>query len=662
MTELTSQDMTVQQAFEIHTKGKSDTLRDKFQRSLNNLEAAGYPPDSTLISELNTEKTITELQKFITTKKYKGVVTASGMFGSHLKTLINVGKPLEVGNVVTAFEANNKGKPTRFGIDKTRGSTDLILPAFDDFMLAIDDTARQIPNKEHRAFFLIKTLTGLRNADIINLQVGRGKEATSLYGSFDPQDAKLFGLSNKGNRINYDVGEVVQGILADLAADAEAEGRTALFSDMEGVDFEDINDVDKRSKIALDKFRSGINPVMNRAMKARGIEIYDKKKGAVKAFSVKDLRSNIFTMLSDELGGPDQANQVLGHSKNGDVGLEYYKQERAKSKSQRRAALSGLQRTQEIFTSLFFEVINQSNPSVLFGPDGYGFDAAKFPNKTIVDVDVDIPPEQQQVENRVKTTAAKATGAAEESVGTLEKTLDKLQGLLSKTQELTDEAGSISAPTGKQKAAEAAANKGRSYLSKFLGKGGGGFGSGSTGAMLATVALGTAGSVLFSTLAKASPGLTVMAPAMTPSDELLPADLPQTAGDLFSMPREEQSLDTAYPADYAPGTPAQIGETAFRTAESMFSPATLLPAATEGRGGQRRGFSFADIPQYIRENVGQDSGTFAFDSETTPTPTRSFLEAEGAKGRVNQARTAASQGEEISMAESFLYGYGGIVR
>ena len=69
-------------------------------------------------------------------------------------------------------------------------------------MLAVDDAARQIPNKEHRAFFLIKTLTGLRNTDIINLQVGRGKEATSLYGSYDPKDGKLFGLSNKGNRIN----------------------------------------------------------------------------------------------------------------------------------------------------------------------------------------------------------------------------------------------------------------------------------------------------------------------------------------------------------------------------------------------------------------------------------------------------------------------------
>ena len=88
----------------------------------------------------------------------------------------------------------------------------------------------------------------------------------------------------------------------------------------------------------------------------------------------------------------------------------------------------------------------------------------------------------------------------------------------------------------------------------------------------------------------------------------------------------------------------------------MFSPAQILPSPTEERGGQQRGFSFADIPQYIRENVGQDSGTFAFDSETTPTPPKSFLEAGGAEQRVNQARTAAMQGQVTTMAESFLYG------
>ena len=61
---------------------------------------------------------------------------------------------------------------------------------------------------------------------------------------------------------------------------SEAQGRTSLFSDMEGVDFEDINDVDNRSTKTLEKFRAGINPIMNRAMKARGIARYTIKRQA----------------------------------------------------------------------------------------------------------------------------------------------------------------------------------------------------------------------------------------------------------------------------------------------------------------------------------------------------------------------------------------------
>ena len=470
MAEPILNEMTLQDAFDIHTKGKPQSFVNKFTDTMTNLEKAGFPP-STLISEINNQEAITKLQKWATTKRYKGVTTSSGMFASRLKTLINVGKPLDVVNVVSAYEAANKGKPTRFGIDKTRSKRDLILPAFDDFMLAVDDAARQIPDKEHRAFFLIKTLTGLRNPDIINLQVGRGLEAGSLYGSFDSTEGKLFGLSNKGKRINYDVGQVVQGILADLAADAEAAGRTALFSGMEGIDFNDIDAVEKQSVKVETQFRNGINPVMNRAMKARGIDIYDKKQKKVISFSVRDLRKNIFTMLTDELGSADQANQVLGHSSDGNIGLEYYKTERAKSRSKRRVSLSGLQKTPELFTSLFFEVIGQNNPAMLFGPDGYGFDETRFPTGTIVDTGVVESPEELEVKNKTKTSAAKSTGVAQESVDNLEKTIDKLQGLISRTQDLSEQAGDLTASTSKEKKQQTLINKGNDYLNSIL-KGG----------------------------------------------------------------------------------------------------------------------------------------------------------------------------------------------
>ena len=101
---------------------------------------------------------------------------------------------------------------------------------------------------------MIKTLTGLRNPDILNLQVGNAEEGAK-YGSFDPEVKKLYNLSNKGDRINYDLGEIVHGILADLAADAQAAGRTQLFTQSE------------------DKIRSTINPVMRSNMKSMGLEI-----------------------------------------------------------------------------------------------------------------------------------------------------------------------------------------------------------------------------------------------------------------------------------------------------------------------------------------------------------------------------------------------------
>jgi hypothetical protein len=631
MAEPTSQDMTLQQAFELHTKGKSADLTSNFRKTLLDLEKAGYPSD-TLISEINTEEAITNIQKFVTTKRFKGVSTSSGMFGSRLKTLINVGKPLDVGNVVSAFEAKNKGKETRFGIDLTRAPRDLVLPAFDDFMLAVDDAARQIPNKEHRAFFLIKTLTGLRNPDILNLQVGRGKEATSLYGSFDPQDGKLFGLSNKGKRINYDVGEVVQGILADLAADAEAQGRTALFSDMEGVDFEDADDVNTKSKIAIEKFRAGINPVMNRAMKARGIDIYDKKQGKAVAFSVRDLRKNIFTMLADELGDATQANQVLGHSASGDVGLEYYKTERARSRSQRRAALSGLQRTQEMFTSLFFEVINQSNPSVLFGPDGYGFDAAKFPNKTIVSVDVSASPEQQQVENRVKTTAARATGAAEESVGTLSKTIDKLQGLLTKVGDLKEQVEEVDTrPTSKQKSDAAKAEKGKSKWAQFLGR------NKDTLAIGAATTLGVLGTI---------PGLGKVAKA----GELGLEALGVAGSAQEGASTREQMLQLGVPSGLATTAGVAAGVADFVSPVPIGAGSQVAADPFSSRPIDRMAAEDAEVSQTL-----QDMGKMEPVNIPNPVPTQTgALAAEGFAEKRNTARSAAMEGKRTELVDSFF--------
>jgi len=405
--------MTLQEAFDAHTKGKDKALINNFKATLRDLEKAGFPP-STPVSQLNTEKSITDLQKWTTTERFKKVSSGSGMFASRVKTLINVGIGPEQTNVLSNYEKANRGKPTEFGIRLTRAARKLELPAFDDFNAAIDATARQLTDKEAKAFFMIKTLTGLRNPDILKLQVGNAVEGAK-YGSFDPEVKKLYNLSNKGDRINYDLGEIVHGILGDLAADAQAAGRTELFTQSE------------------EKIRSTINPVMRSNMTSMGLEIRDLNKNAAVDFSVRDLRKNIFDILEEEIGAAD-ANKVLGHSDKADVGLNHYKVERKSRRS-----LSRLQSAQEIFSNLYMESVGFDSPQTLFGSDGYGFANDNFKPTTVVPLVVDAPAEQQTVESKTRTATAQASGAVDRSVDSLENKIKKLEGLVGQVQNLTEQ-------------------------------------------------------------------------------------------------------------------------------------------------------------------------------------------------------------------------------
>ena len=65
-------EMTLQEAFDAHIKGKDKTLVNNFRATLRDLEKAGFP-SSTPVSQLNTEKSITDLQKWATTERFKKV-------------------------------------------------------------------------------------------------------------------------------------------------------------------------------------------------------------------------------------------------------------------------------------------------------------------------------------------------------------------------------------------------------------------------------------------------------------------------------------------------------------------------------------------------------------------------------------------------------------
>ena len=406
---------TLQDAFDNYKEGnRSSQSIGTMRTAMKQLADAGFPAD-TLLSDLNSEESIRRLQKWATTEKFKGVSAGAGGFASRVKTLINSGKKVEEPNVLAEYEKLNRNTKNEFGIRLTRADRNLEFPDFDSFNRAIDKTARQIQDKQARAFFLIKMLTGLRNPDIVNIQLGKATEG-SEYGSFDPSIKKIYALSNKGVRINYDLGEVVHGILADLATDAEAEGRDTLFTQSE------------------EQIRNKINPVMRKNMDALNIEIYDLNKKQAVPFSIRDLRKNIFDILEEEQGAA-AANKVLGHSSSGDVGLKHYKVERTKRKS-----LSSLQKSQELFTSLYMESIGLDNPQMVFGQEGYGFSNDNFKPSMAFSAGETAPQQQQLADTRVRTAEAQVESSIDQSAESLTKRIKNLETLIDKAGSLQEQA------------------------------------------------------------------------------------------------------------------------------------------------------------------------------------------------------------------------------
>ena len=429
---------TIQEAFQDYLEGddRSTASINTMKRALKELEAAGFPSDG-LLSELNSEEGIKRLHEYATKERFDGPSSAAGNLASRVKTLITSGTGVDEVNVLSNYESKHRGTTKEFGIRFTRLDRKLEYPDFDSFNKAIDATARKIPDKEARAFFLIKMLTGLRNPDIVNLELGRAVQGAK-YGSFDPAIQKIYALSNKGDRINYDLGEVVHGILADLAADAEASGRNTLFS--------------KTGKSGEAFYRNKINPVMRKTMAAMDLQIFDLRKGEAVPFSIRDLRKNIFDILEEE-EGPGAANKVLGHSSGSDVGLKHYKVERTRRKS-----LSGLQRSQELFSSLYLESIGFDNPQLVFGEEGYGFSSDKFNPSTVTQLTAGVPEEQQRAETRTRNVEAQVESTVDTASESLSKRINRLEDLISKAANLKERASELLPSKRKESAVQVKAS------------------------------------------------------------------------------------------------------------------------------------------------------------------------------------------------------------
>ena len=326
--------------------------------------------------------------------------------------------------------AKVKGDPTKLRFPKAtqpRGdeaAKKITLPSVEDLNKAVHATTLKLKdNKEAVAFFQLKHLLGIRNRDLINLTVGEAIE-DSPYGTLDPGSNTLYGISNKGQRTNYQLPSLAQDILADLGTDAK--GR---MGDSKSVK------LFKQSEATL---RTLVNNAMNETMSEMGLDITDQKTNKKIPFTISDLRKNVFDVINDE-EGPGVANLVLGHSTRGDVGLTHYKVDR---KSRRKMPLQ--LKAAEEFGNLYLQDINQVNPKDLY--ETYGFNKDFFKESSVIAFDAPSDPLSQK--NRETTLKLEGTAAdvnktanvltkqVEGKVSNLTKQVEKLQALNQQMSEL----------------------------------------------------------------------------------------------------------------------------------------------------------------------------------------------------------------------------------
>jgi len=327
--------------------------------------------------------------------------------------------------------AKVKGDPTKLRFEKAtqpRGEAaakKITLPSIEDLNKAIHATTLKLKgNKEAVALLQLKHLLGIRNRDLVNLTVGEAIE-DSPYGTLDPGSNTLYGISNKGQRTNYQLPSLAQDILADLGTDAK--GR---MGDSKSVK------LFKQSEASL---RTLINNTMNETMSEMGLEITDQKTNKKIPFTISDLRKNVFDAIN-ESEGAGVANVVLGHSTKGDVGLTHYKVDR-----QSRRKMSVVQRASEEFGNMYLQDINQVSPKNLYKT--YGFNEDFFKESSVIpfSAPTDILSQTArdttlQVEGTaadVNKTASILSKKVEGKVSNLTKQVAKLQALNEQMSELT---------------------------------------------------------------------------------------------------------------------------------------------------------------------------------------------------------------------------------
>jgi hypothetical protein len=441
--EAVRRDPTVREAFEA-TENRKMTRAAEVATSEADIRAAGGPSrgvlkkliyifdqagmsvDDVRISQINTKPFVEWLMDRMLEDTSRFTFKVRGSIGTEVKAAINISDP-EKKNAITFYEEqfkNDRTNPRAFNFEESvRGTTNLAYPKFDEFNKAIHNGIMNIPDKQARAYALLRLITGIRDKDLLRIEAGMSDNLPESAFRLNPK-TKTVNIFNKGTRINYNLGEFAFQILHDAQKDAVQRGDRYIFTPTIGT------------------LRKRIQPYIRKAFADLGADIINEDTGMVKDFTLGDLRKNLFDIIDEEFG-EGVANRVLGHSTKGNMGINSYKVKR-----QGRKEL--ISKASDNFFGLFSNSVEIDDPKTLMNLYQLENVAENVPER-FIEYDAkmnEIPPQDISPEDKPKVEAARAAakasgnikGAAnlaEEDVTRLEKAVDRATNLQGQLDDLT---------------------------------------------------------------------------------------------------------------------------------------------------------------------------------------------------------------------------------
>ena len=353
-----------------------------------------------------------------------------GGFAVDFMALFNFNKPSGVGGIYFKEQEQrlNQAKQGIKGFNRAaaRTAANLSFPPQEQLHRIIERALQKVDDPDTKSWFTVKLLTGLRDPDITQIELEPEDMSLRKDGvKYLSRSDKRVIIFNKGNRVPFDLGDVVYEVLREQGDRAERAGRTTLWpvpsaEDMmrqTGIDdYSDKNLIEahgKSTKKAENKYKKIIAKAVNEELKKDGVKIFNYNTNQYINFSVSHLRKNVFDVLEEVLGS-ETANGVLGHSAGKDMGMSHYKVTRAGRKSGFSSAL-------DEFVHLYTKDIGIANPQNWLNSLGFKKAADNIPNFIPETEFGRIQNQAEAVQSEAKTGAIQLSKEAEIAAESIEK-------------------------------------------------------------------------------------------------------------------------------------------------------------------------------------------------------------------------------------------------